>query len=78
MQSEFQIEKDIPIPPQIRGKAGEVAITLGQMEVGDSFVFEDNEKKQAQIRIKYAAERLGIRMTVRKIDDLKYRAWRVE
>lgn len=77
MSTEYQIDKDIPIPPKIRGKAGEVAITLGAMEVGDSFVFEDNANKGQQLRIKYAAQKLGMRITVRRLGDSQFRAWRV-
>lgn len=76
MQSEVTIEKNIPVPPKLKGKAAEVAVILGSMDVGDSFVFDDVPNKNEQHRIQYVAKKLGIRTTIRLIGTGQYRAWR--
>lgn len=78
MSTQFQIEKNIPIPPKIRGKAGVLSVALAPLEVGDSFVFEDDANKTEQRLLGYTAKRMGIKVTVRLIGERKYRAWRVE
>jgi len=78
MSTQFQIEKNIPIPPKIRGRAGEMAVALAPLEVGDSFTFEDDANKNYQHRISYTAKRMGIKITVRLIGERRYRAWRIE
>lgn len=78
MQTEIQIEKGVPVPPRLRRQAGEMAVLLGAMDVGDSFVFEDDKNKNQMKRIKYVAKKIGITTTIRLIAASKYRAWRVE
>jgi hypothetical protein len=67
----IKIEKNIPIPSS-RGAAG-VSAALRKLGIGDSFLV--GLEHRASIRP--AAARLGLRITVRTLDDNKIRVWRV-
>lgn len=79
----LQVEKGIPLPvPRFRGaNAFSVAIeaALNQMQAGDSFAYDDSTPSQNQrATVRHIAKRLGIKVTVRKLGEKKFRVWRLE
>jgi hypothetical protein len=73
------IEKHVPPPQAGHGSWGSV---LARMEVGDSFVTDDDKHARAAMRV--AASRLNVHLTIRKEVDAegkpvvgKMRAWRI-
>ena len=68
----FVIEKNIPIPEFVA--KSEMTENMKAMEIGDSMVVSDKILNTLYIR----AQRAGIKITVRKSEDGKFRFWRIE
>lgn len=66
----MKIEKNVPIPPKTPGrKARNPYIeVLEKMAVGDSFVASGDKLATIQSAIRQAAQRLGVRITTRRVD----------
>jgi hypothetical protein len=67
------IEKNVPIPTHAFKKKG-LSAMFRAMEVGDSFSIREDHRAN----LTTMAKRVGIRVTVRKIDAGMCRVWRVE
>jgi hypothetical protein len=72
MSDEPIIEHGVPLPEE--SQATGITGTLRQMEIGDSIVV-NYSKSQGIASI---AQRIGIKITRRKIKDGWYRIWRIE
>lgn len=71
------LEKDIPLPKaRDRGVGSEVCTALQAMEINQSFVFWQSQRKTVQNAItRYKGEKT---YTVRKLNDGTCRVWRVK
>jgi hypothetical protein len=73
----FEVEKGVPIPTQ-RMMAGMIKYPLGQMEVGDSFLFDVGDRKRVTNAAASYGKTSGRRFTVRTINTIEGRCWRIE
>lgn len=71
----FKIDHDVPMP---YGKHGNTKYPFQSMEVGDSFLFPQDNGKTRNAAIGYG-RRKGMKFTVRCVDPVKgeYRCWRI-
>lgn len=69
----MQIEHNIPIPKKVEWKNRGVMNTFRAMKVGDSFTIESNATSMNML-----AKRVGIRVTVKEVEPMKWRVWRIE
>jgi len=80
--SEIEIEKGVPVPQGYGGYRHTRWAGLAEsMEVGDSFVLENLAHAQlARTSLSQYKRRTNSarRFTIRKIDAVRYRCWRVE
>lgn len=72
MEKEPVIEKGIPMPGR-KGALPSIAATLRKMDIGDSFVVD----KQQCINARVIANRLGMKVSFRQLNDKSGRVWRV-
>jgi len=74
-----EVDKNVPIPPAYSGhKSGRKNIELlKKMDVGDSIFFPDMTTTQAYNKVFSSAQRLGIKLTSRSVDD-GARIWRIQ
>jgi L-fucose mutarotase/ribose pyranase (RbsD/FucU family) len=70
----FTIEKDIP-----NGNlSAEIRKVLSEMETGDSFAYSDaTPSRSVDKTIRAIARQLGYKVSVRKLEDGKYRVWKL-
>ena len=76
MSEDFKIEKDIPIPIKRAKSKNNFVVILKSMEVGDSILFDRTEIRPSSFYV--CARRLGLKITVREIDEKQSRVWRTE
>ena len=67
----YQVEKGVPVP-EVSSK-----YPFKQMDVGDSFVFELDKKKQVSAAANHYAKKTGFGFTIREDGD-GFRIWRVK
>ena len=72
--TKFKIEKGIPMPSRRNGSL----YPFGQMKVGDSFVVTGEHCKSIHQALYYQNTKSGMKFTGRKLDEGKYRVWRVK
>ena len=72
----FEIENNIPIPKKGADKKGELRLTLGKMEVGDSFVIPNYLRSVMW----QAAKASGIKTQSKTINSetREMRVWRIK
>ncbi len=77
--SNVKIEKGIPVPDKHFTKR-KYDVIFDQMEIGDSFVVENEVERQRIVAYCYAGrhKKLGERYCSRKVGDNQYRVWRIE
>lgn len=73
---DMKIEKGIPIPMKKANSKNNFATILRSMEVGDSILFDRTETKPSSFYV--CARRLGLKITVRELDEKQSRVWRTE
>ena len=73
---DMKIEKGIPIPMKKANSKNNFATILRSMEVGDSILFDRTENKPSSFYV--CARRLGLKITVRELDEKQSRVWRTE
>ena len=73
---DMKIEKGIPIPMKKANSKNNFATILRSMEVGDSILFDRTETKTSSFYV--CARRLGLKITVRELDEKQSRVWRTE
>ena len=71
----YKIEKNVELP-KIMGRAA--SYPFGTMEVGDSFAYSTEKPGNVNSALRHAAKRVGIKLTIRAIDETSFRAWRIE
>jgi hypothetical protein len=71
-RTKFKIEKGIPIP-SLRS-----LYPFDQMKVGDSFVVTGEQCKGIHQALYYQNTKSGMKFTGRKLDEGKYRVWRIK
>jgi len=71
--AEFKIEKNIPFP-----RSGSM-YPIAEMEVGDSFLVEDIDKRSSVVTTicRFRKEQPDRKFTTRKVED-GYRCWRTK
>jgi len=72
----FEIEKGIPIPPKRNcdhTNPNGIRMVLVNMDVGESIVVSKTQLQTARIY----AKTINIKIETRKIEDNKYRVWKV-
>ena len=84
----IKIDKDIPIPDKCPndGRGRKVKYPFRQMEVGDSFLYEEPFSQAAQAKLHSCAyafkknnpEKKNWKFTVRKVEGDKIRVWRIK
>lgn len=72
----FLIESGVPIPRKGGNKFERTGLmkVLQELQVGDSVVLEEKRRANAGT----AADRLGIKVLTRKVEEGKIRLWRIE
>jgi len=73
---DMKIEKGISIPIKRANSKNNFAAILRSMEVGDSILFDRTIIKPSSFYV--CAGRLGLKITVREIDEKQSRVWRTE
>ena len=73
-RTKFKIEKGIPMPSSRNGSF----YPFDQMRVGDSFVVTGEQCKSIHQTIYYQNIKSGMKFTGRKLDEGKYRVWRIK
>lgn len=71
----LQIEKGHPVPKgkqQTQGNLADMRAALSSMNIGDSFVWPDCYTPYR------AAEQMGMKVTLRKLNGRGFRVWRVK
>lgn len=77
MNSEFTIEKGVPIPAHQHKTSLELIELMKSMDVGDSFAYSDDTKsKSGTVRFREAAKNAGITVTIRSQSNGQFRLWR--
>jgi len=72
-RTKFRIEKGIPIPSRRNG-----SYPFDQMKVGDSFVVTGEQCKSIHQALYYQNTKSNMKFTGRKLDEGKYRVWRIK
>jgi hypothetical protein len=72
--SEYKIDKNVPLWKQAR-RAETYKYPFLDMETGDSFFFEGDDKKAKSVRA--SGHRMGVKVAFRR-EGNGYRCWRVE
>ena len=76
MSEDFKIEKDIPIPIKKAKSKTNFVVILKSMEVGDSILFDRTEIRPSSFYV--CVRRLGLKVTMRELDEKQSRIWRTE
>lgn len=69
------IEKGVPMPRGRQGKSQGITKTLGDMEAGDSFLIPEDWNLGTVRATAHGSA--GRTYTVRKVEDGRYRVWRI-
>ena len=73
---EYKIEKNAPFIDRKIGW-GKWQKILGEMDVGDAVVLEDNEHLTAYHGLRRAAKNAGFTVSMRTLDDGKIKVWKM-
>lgn len=71
MSQEFNVEKDVPVPP-IQHKG----IPILTLEVGESILFPVAKLASVRSYASHLKRRKGMLFVTRRVDDENYRIWR--
>ena len=79
MSADYEVEKNVPLPARgRRGKHQALADALSVMEVGDSFTYSDaSAHGNMAMTVRDYAKRANIKVTIKKLESGRYRAWRI-
>lgn len=71
----FKIETGIPMPERrcLDSELSEMRAALRKMKVGDSFTYSRNQSRPYE-----AARKVGVRISMRKINGEGWRVWLIE
>ena len=72
----YKVEKNIPIANQ-KDRTGKTGFLLS-LDVGDSFVISENDKKNERNSWHVYAKRLGMKIVTRTTNEGEIRIWVVE
>lgn len=71
----YKIDKDIPIPQEPETLHDNFPLEV--LEVGESFEFPDEFRRYVASKASTIKRRKGMEFTVRKVDDVSCRVWRI-
>ena len=71
----MKIDKNIPIPSTRGSRTSGIRDAARRMNIGDSVVLDSLE---AASSFRASINPIGMKVTIRKLEDGKYRAWRIK
>lgn len=75
--TKFKISKNIPIPAKTPGARPVFQYPFDQMDVGDSFELNNFHPVRTPSRLRYHADKQGVKVAYRTVGKNKARVWRV-
>lgn len=73
----YKIDKDVPVPEAPDPVELNSSMPLEDLEVGESFEFPADKRSYVQSRVSGLKRRKGLEFTVRRMDELTCRVWRI-